>query len=639
MTNFAASFKEAVQNGCVDDFGRTIVIDRFGKAPLSKDLSLPMEHQEALQNSVNIILKHLSSLVLTAVFLRGSLATGHFYSDGRSDVDLLVFTESPVSHFDKASLRQKLSPVLGTIVGPRSVDIAFHHASTSRLILGQTRYRVSPELSTILRHYSLPLYGTLSDIGVSSGVDFVQTNSVRNLQRDKRQFLKVWKPTEDDDFDLQLRAIQWLCKRALRAGADFFSVRAGIHCRDLVPCYHVCTEHLPRTGATLLSALQIACASANNNFAGLSRGDVIQIGRCVAWDAAELVEDNFLQSTFSVSDADFGDQSLPASAASGAPKVQERILDNAESWLAMLTRWCLSANPFSRRLRIKKVYKTHTLPHVELVAMDHVDEIPDRNDSGRATDRISKGLTHFLQLCIDRPIIVRNALNTNGNDKAQNTEQIVSELLNLNLSVDCRLSDQNVITFCRGKHAWIDERTFTPPSRYVRMRTTDALKMLLGSDDRGIDDGCANSVAYIQTRVREGQRLFQDAWKHVRVAQEERMWICGHGTVSCLHYDAAKSALVQRTGEKRLLFLPPDALPNLGIYPLGHPLHRRARVSLSCVESKMFKDFWSVWGRRALQAVVKPGDLLLFPSMWSHYTESLTAGDDQLSISHTFRFW
>lgn len=119
----------------------------------------------------------------------------------------------------------------------------------------------------------------------------------------------------------------------------------------------------------------------------------------------------------------------------------------------------------------------------------------------------------------------------------------------------------------------------------------------------------------------------------------ERIWISAHGTVSSLHYDCSHSALLQRVGRKRMILFPEQALDSLGIYPLGHPLHRRARANLSNSTSLLFRDLWSKWSQEAEVVEVTPGDLLLFPPFWAHYTESLGEGDAGLSISHTFRYW
>lgn len=639
ITNLATTFEDAIRHGYVQDFGRTIPVTRSGKAPSPNDLKIPLEHQGSLQIVVQIILRRLESRELIAVFLRGSFATGHFRTDGSSDIDFFVFSRVPIPQHVKASLRHEISAAVGASLRVCKVDIAFQHARSFRRVSGKEWFNLNSELSILLKYYSVPLFGTLSDIGVSTGTDVVRTHSVRNLPRDKRQFLSAWTQAGEANFELQLQATQWLCKRSLRAGADLFSARAGFHCRDLVPCYHVCSNYLLDADRTILSALQIACALESNNFAGLSRDRVIQIGGHIAWDVAELIEDGFLKSTFSSVTAESADQPQAAPVTISTPSLKKRMLDSAERWFAKSRAWSMPANLFPWSPKCRVVYRRHAIPQVELVANRRVDETGLDGRLPGEIDRTSGGLTHFLHLCTTHPIIVRNALGRNESFKAQTTDQIVNELLDTNLSVTCRLSSENVITFCRGEHAWIEDGTFAVPSRSTRMKTADALKLLRENEDRENVKSPRRPIVYIQTQVRECQRFFRDAWEYVRVAQEERIWISGHGTVSCLHYDAAKSALLQRTGRKRLLFLPPDAIPKLGIYPLGHPLHRRARVSLRRNDSTLFKEFWQTWGKQALEVIVEPGDLLLFPPMWPHYTESLTDSDHELSISHTFRFW
>lgn len=81
-------------------------------------------------------------------------------------------------------------------------------------------------------------------------------------------------------------------------------------------------------------------------------------------------------------------------------------------------------------------------------------------------------------------------------------------------------------------------------------------------------------------------------------------------------------------GVKRLVLFPPGAVP---LYPAAHPLARRARVPLAVGGggegrrgSDRLRSFWAEGGcgREGVEALVRPGDVLLFPPGWAHYTES-----------------
>lgn len=169
--------------------------------------------------------------------------------------------------------------------------------------------------------------------------------------------------------------------------------------------------------------------------------------------------------------------------------------------------------------------------------------------------------------------------------------------------------------------------------------------------------------------------------------QSPRMWLSAAGAVSPLHYDHSVSVLAQVHGVKRMLLYPPSTLSRAHLYPNWHPLRRRARVQL---DSRMSREeaaaVWPRWigggggggglhaqivrgdgavaaaaeeeeeskrdasedtSRRrggnlvageppgAWEAVLGPGDVLVFPPRWAHYTESL---GPNLSASVTRRF-
>ena len=112
----------------------------------------------------------------------------------------------------------------------------------------------------------------------------------------------------------------------------------------------------------------------------------------------------------------------------------------------------------------------------------------------------------------------------------------------------------------------------------------------------------------------------------VSVSQAPRLWLSTPGSVSTLHYDANPSVLFQVQGRKRMLFWPPRELRRLRPYPHRHPLRRRCQLG---VESALLQ--WE--GTKPVHAVLEPGDAIVFPGYWAHYTESLDA-----SISLTCRF-
>ena len=83
-------------------------------------------------------------------------------------------------------------------------------------------------------------------------------------------------------------------------------------------------------------------------------------------------------------------------------------------------------------------------------------------------------------------------------------------------------------------------------------------------------------------------------------------------------------------GRKRLLFFPPQDLGSLYPYPHWHILRRRLRFDPA---APCYKHYPRAQGLEAVEAILEPGDILMFPPLWAHYTESL-----DWSMSMTWRF-
>lgn len=180
---------------------------------------------------------------------------------------------------------------------------------------------------------------------------------------------------------------------------------------------------------------------------------------------------------------------------------------------------------------------------------------------------------------------------------------------------------ESAFVYCEESHAAVRAGTFTPPSVTKRMKFSAAVARVL----RIHGDG-----AYIQSAiseemsrdcaggVHEAFNLSESGW---RESQEQRLWLAMASSVTPLHFDASWSTLTQvGVGSKRMLLYEPFALNSIGLYPNWHPLRRRGR------------EFPKV---AALEALIHPGDVLVFPPRWSHYTESL---GDCVSASITQRF-
>lgn len=631
LTCLADSFQAAVEKGYVRDFGRVVRLDDDARAAASTDLQLPHEHQEAFRTVRDLIVEQARPQCVRAVFVRGSIVSGYFFDDGRSDVDLVIFTDTCVPGPVIARLRHGIHDILRRCLRLCGTDVTFRCAQPGQN--GKRVFDVNSAMQILLRHYAVPLHGSLLGLDLApAGADF-ESHVAMDIRNDERRFLAAM---ADGDPHVQLVALQWLCKRCLRAVADLCCRTSKVHCRDLVPCYQAGVARYPQHARTLLLVLQVACACPENQLAGLTMPELLGQGAIVAAHAVELVEDLFLQARFHPSECNIGRlmESPPAiTAMDRSPAVLLRGV--AEQCVASLRFYMPSSRP---KHKDRKPFLRSELPHL---ALRPVNSVKERKCHDISLQKQSSGSLTPLLTEDSEPVVFRNA-GYFCQVAEMDTDAILEKLVQTNITAECRVSAGNVVTFCRSQHAWIDEELFTPPSVVKSLDIYDAIERLQVDNrfEQYERQPGQKEHIYIQTSVARNLQLFKDTGvRKVATAQSERVWISTHGTVSSLHYDASHSALFQRAGRKRMVFFPRLALGSLGVYPLGHPLHRRARVDLSNATSPLFHEFWHDWAHQVVDVVVNAGDLLLFPPGWAHYTESLAGHDKELSISHTFRYW
>ena len=201
---------------------------------------------------------------------------------------------------------------------------------------------------------------------------------------------------------------------------------------------------------------------------------------------------------------------------------------------------------------------------------------------------------------------------------------------------------------------------------YVQAELSDDLAREAGLRTSDDDDDASSGGDASSSGVMEPWRSMDAAgW---RETQPARLWLSAAGSSSPLHFDSSASVLAQVTGTKRMLLYPPSALSRAHLYPDWHPLRRRSKVRLDAdVASDVAKRAFPRWtGSRfgadvetdetrgdatsdatsadatsdatsastsspakpasppgAWEAVLGPGDVLVFPPRWAHYTESL----------------
>ena len=111
--------------------------------------------------------------------------------------------------------------------------------------------------------------------------------------------------------------------------------------------------------------------------------------------------------------------------------------------------------------------------------------------------------------------------------------------------------------------------------------------------------------------------------------------IASPGAVTPLHYDSGANVVLQVTGYKTWILLPPSWLPRLQLYPKLHIRHRQSQLPLTDIELATIAEVEegsaevcqanasASW--RPLRVDMRPGDLLYIPPFWAH--EVLAAGE------------
>ena len=111
-----------------------------------------------------------------------------------------------------------------------------------------------------------------------------------------------------------------------------------------------------------------------------------------------------------------------------------------------------------------------------------------------------------------------------------------------------------------------------------------------------------------------------------RECQSHRLWLGSGGLVAALHYDTYHNALVQLVGAKRVVLLPPSQLGEVGLYPALHPRYRQAHESAAATTKLGGREKQArTYGPEAMEALLRPGDVLYIPPFWLHEIESIAA--------------
>lgn len=624
------SLDEAIQKGFVEDFGRVVKLSPDGYFPCSNNLHIAEHLRPHLGKIIDNVWDAIGRKHVKAIFLRGSVATGFFSAKRDSDLDLVLILGRQISREDKSKLNASISKTAKAFFGLSHADIRYICLHSWRLREAESSIDTSTLI--LLRSYAVCLYSS-DPVLFSENIKTKSTgDGALDIRADERWFLRLFeKASVTNQTVMQCSAINWICKRTLRAIADLASTSLKEHSRDLIPCYRLASRAFPDHKALLILGLQFACGDVRTGYLGLSQSGFITEGYEIARDMVELAEELSLRQNF-------------------GPAVQHSINTHLIAYprTAPSNPWLHEAKELMagavaqvksvlgvRKARFEELKFLHSkLPEIPLSPQP----ILERKCRVATTEsEIENSPSRFLEKC-DEPVVFREVISTERESPSQSV-QIMKDFSASVEKVQCRVSPGSEFTFCRGSHPWIDSGRFSPPSILLTTSVQDAMaRMNQGAGLPTLRYGEGERV-YIQSRVWRKKRMFRGLdILPIRIAQEERIWASTHGTISGLHFDASYSGLLQRCGSKRMIFFPPQCLEQMGIYPLGHPLHRRARVNLSRPKSRLFREFWELCADEAGEVVLESGDLVVFPPFWSHYTESLTANNRELSISHTLRY-
>jgi Cupin-like domain len=409
--------------------------------------------------------------------------------------------------------------------------------------------------------------------------------------------------------------------------------------------YRICCEAYPEWEPLYCEALDLACRS-KEDWALNAHGFSASIRECV-FGMVSLVEHMYLS-------AEFPGCEQVAESFHVPEELRPKRAEAGPGW------WC----------RLREVVALETLPRAvgrilpfappKRVMTPVEDDLPVLAiDSSRMRRPVTIAATNDLDACLalvnDPVVYTASALKlaklAAADVQSNRYRYSLDQLAKSCQPVEVRVSPSNVFVFCRSAHSLIDSGAFSSPSVLRKMCESEFASRCVEAHEDSVAVApvafeSGSERVYMQSLLPLSETLLERraaARPELAVTQLERVWVSTKGCVSALHYDASHSVLVQVHGRKRMLFFPPALLPTLGVYPLGHPLHRRARVDLTegrcAANAALFREFWAALAADSggdcgvVEVVLEPGDACTFPPGWAHYTESL-----DFSVSHTFRF-
>eukprot|EP00056_Hartaetosiga_gracilis_P004352 m.74322 g.74322 ORF g.74322 m.74322 type:complete len:444 (+) comp11798_c2_seq1:55-1386(+) len=93
------------------------------------------------------------------------------------------------------------------------------------------------------------------------------------------------------------------------------------------------------------------------------------------------------------------------------------------------------------------------------------------------------------------------------------------------------------------------------------------------------------------------------------------------GISSSNHFDSGRNFIALFRGTRRYVIAPPEECPNLHLFPNSHPEARHSEGDWCDIDYEKYKDYNKA---KAMNVVLKAGEVLYLPPYWMHYITSNT---------------
>lgn len=388
-----SGLRTAISQGHILDVGCSVRLGREGKlcTPLLESFSANPRWDAAIKLAVKMYREKLEESI-HSIYLRGSVAAGHAFTDGRSDLDFVIITHSKVRCPNLSAEMHALFPFI------RRIDVSSHNLASP----------VPPALRFILMAYCAHLYGP--DLRRMFGCDVPSPESLESVRNDERTVIDA------------IDARSWFLKKALRGIVDCLARDSLEHARDIVPCTRIIGRMRPSVAPLAVRAAIAACNE--------TEVDEDLVRDMADWAEIELFTfkhgSNYSSET----------QLAPPVSMQKSKRNLNRVIEDA----SIVVRGALSSHQQSHRPFVRDA-----LDPVLPGAFNFVEEAYGLD--------VSSAFAH--QVHQNAPIVYRNAVSQSV-PLLGDTESLCDILCTEWLPADVRLGSGTQFTFCKRSYTYHD---------------------------------------------------------------------------------------------------------------------------------------------------------------------------------------